>query len=58
MVLAILIISILSLLVSILSLILVWTYTIDRDATLDKMICDQRGIFEYLIETLNDLKRK
>ena len=58
MVLAILIISILSLLISIVTLIFVWVYTVDRDATLDKMICDQRGIFEYLIETLNDLKRK
>jgi hypothetical protein len=58
MVLAILIISILSLLISIVTLIFVWVYTVDRDATLDKINSYQRASLPMIHEKLDDLKNK
>ena len=58
MVLAILIISILSLLVSILSLIFVWVYTVDRDATLDEIECYQKAAWGMIMERVEDIREK
>lgn len=58
MVLAILIISILSLLISIVTLIFVVAYTVDRDATLDKMNSYERAELPMIRNKLDDLERK